>query len=196
MKARLVLLAAYFALTPMFLLILIFYQIFLHGQGTVLAAKTQVTRVENVEQQEVQAVSAGEEIMQLSREVRISALERFFEKYESPLADYADEIVDNADKYGLDYRLLPAIAMQESTLCLKAPKDTNNCWGFGIYGKKKTAFHTYTEAIQTISKTIANEYHAKGLVEPIQIMSKYTPSNNGEWAENVSYVMNRIESSL
>ena len=37
---------------------------------------------------------------------------------------------------GFDYRLLPAIAMQESTLCRSIPVDSHNCWGWGIYGDK------------------------------------------------------------
>jgi hypothetical protein len=86
--------------------------------------------------------------------------------------------------------------MQESTLCLKAPKGTNNCWGFGIYGKKRTSFDSIADAVEVVSKTLARDYHGKGLVEPAEIMTKYTPSNDGVWARNVSYVMERIEASL
>ena len=194
MKKRLVLLAGYFLLAPFFILSLISYQSSLHKRAlaaNVLGASNIVVSFSTV------SVSLLEpEIQERVRDMRIDVLKAFFTRYESPLAKYAAEIVDNADKYGLDYRLLPAIAMQESTLCLKAPKDSNNCWGFGIYGKNKTAFPSYSEAIIAISKTIANDYHARGLVEPIQIMSKYTPSNDGEWAANVSYVMDRISPSL
>jgi hypothetical protein len=126
----------------------------------------------------------------------VDALSAFLSRYDSPLLGYAEEIVNAADKYGLDYRLLPAIAMQESTLCEKAPKDSFNCWGFGIYGKKVTRFDNFSHAIETVSKALAEDYHARGLQDPHEIMTRYTPSNSGEWAENVSYVMGRIAASL
>ena len=86
--------------------------------------------------------------------------------------------------------------MQESTLCEKAPQDSYNCWGFGIYGGKVTRFESFEQAIETIARTLSQNYHAKGLIEPVDIMSRYTPSNTGEWADNVSYVMERISAPL
>jgi len=53
--------------------------------------------------------------------------------------------------------------MQESNLCKKQLKDSFNCWGFGIYGKKVTRFDSYKQAIYTVTKTLANQYKAKGL---------------------------------
>ena len=86
--------------------------------------------------------------------------------------------------------------MQESTLCEKAPADSYNCWGFGIYSGKITRFESFEQAIETIARTLSQNYHAKGLIEPVDIMSRYTPSNTGEWADNVSYVMERISAPL
>src|SRR3989344_9708335 len=83
---------------------------------------------------------------------RVTALQKFFAQYESPLEPYAGLIVELADKYNMDYRLVPAIAMKESTLCHKIPKDSYNCWGYGIYGGKVTRFENYEEAIATVSK--------------------------------------------
>ena len=108
------------------------------------------------------------------KDARIAAVKNFFSFYKSALTPYADEIVKAADKYGLDYRLIPAIAMQESNLCKKAPKDSYNCWGFGIYGKKVTKFDNYNQAIDTVTKTLATKYKAQGLETPEEIMSKYT----------------------
>ena len=117
----------------------------------------------------------------LSKDARVESLRAFLKKHNSPLEDHSEEFVDSAEKYSLDYRLLPAIAMQESNLCKKTPKGSNNCWGFGIYGKKVTKFPNYEEAIDTVSKTLAENYHSIGLTTPEEIMTKYTPSNNGEW---------------
>lgn len=122
---------------------------------------------------------------------RIDALETFFRKYKSELAPFADDVVKTADKYGVDYRLVPAIAMQESNLCKKAPEDTFNCWGWGIYGKNKVAFKSYTHGIEAVSRTLS-EYKEQGLVEPDEIVKKYTPANTNNWSGGVSYFMKEI----
>lgn len=127
---------------------------------------------------------------------RVEVLKEFFSKYGSPLLPFTEQIVQDADTYGLDYRLLPAIAMQESNVCKKMPANSYNCWGFGIYGGKITRFSGFEEAITTVSKTLAKEYVNKGLSRPSDIMKKYTPGSNGSWAYSVSYFMDQIHSSL
>jgi len=133
------------------------------------------------------------------KDERTTVLGNFLEKYDSPLKFYTTEIIEAADKYGLDWRLLPAIAMQESTLCNNLPErysDTYNCWGFGIYGTKVTRFSNYEDAIETVSRSLAINYIAHGLDTPEEIMTKYTPSSNGSWAESVAYVMSRLQTTL
>lgn len=129
----------------------------------------------------------------MSQDARVEIVRQFLQQYNSPLEPHARDIVLAAEAYGLDYRLLPAIAMQESNLCRKAPKDSNNCWGFGIYGGKVRTFETYPEAIEIISKTLAKEYKHKGLVTPDEIMTKYTPSNTGAWADSVNHFMDQLQ---
>ncbi|HMS23108.1 MAG TPA: hypothetical protein PKA38_05125 [Candidatus Levybacteria bacterium] len=130
------------------------------------------------------------------QEARIEVLKEFFKRYNSPLLSHAELIVTTADKYSLDWKLVPAIAMQESTLCKKIPKNSFNCWGFGIYGGKITRFANYDEAIETVTKTLAREYKEKrGLEEPHEIVTRYTPGS-GTWADKVTLVMNTIQNSL
>jgi hypothetical protein len=124
---------------------------------------------------------------------RIERVRQFFKRYNSPLEPYAADIVNAADEYGLDFRLLPAIAMQESGLCKTIPDDSHNCWGFGIYGSKVTRFSDYPEAIDTVTRTLATKYKSKGLVTPEEIMTMYTPSSNGSWAFSVNYFMNQLQ---
>lgn len=123
---------------------------------------------------------------------RKDTISQFFARYNSPLEPFAPEIIQAADRYGIDYRLVPSIAMQESNLCLKIIADSYNCWGFGIYGSKVTRFQNYPEAIDTVTKTLAKEYKNKGLTTPSEIMKKYTPSNNGSWAFGVSHFMDQL----
>ena len=130
------------------------------------------------------------------KDARITIVRDFFKKYKSDLFPYAEDVIIAADKYNLDFRLIPAIAMQESNLCKKAPKDSYNCWGFGIYGKKVTRFDNYKEAIDTVTKTLSLQYKANGLETPDEIMKKYTPGSNGSWANGVNEFMDQLSLNL
>ncbi len=127
------------------------------------------------------------------KEGRIETVRQFLSKYNSPLEPHAEFIVQTADNYEMDFRLIPAIAMQESNLCKKIPIDSHNCWGFGIYGGKVTRFENYPQAIETVTKTLATKYRDRGLITPEQIMSMYTPSSNGSWARSVNHFMEKMQ---
>ncbi len=124
---------------------------------------------------------------------RVANLKAFFRRYGSPLYDEAEHIVNISDKYHFDYRLLPAIAMQESNLCKYIPEDSHNCWGWGIYGTTVTKFDSYADAIETVSRGIKKNYIDKGLVTASKIMEKYTPSSNGSWAKGVNTFLKVLE---
>jgi hypothetical protein len=193
MMRKIILSASFFISTPILLFVSIIYFLFLSynlrlhkgliGQNVNLGvAFAALPSAENV---------LGDSI--ISKDARIEIVKQFFAKYKSPLEPFASNIIDDADKYGLDYRLLPAIAMQESNLCQKVIPNSYNCWGFGIYGNKVTRFENYPEAIDTVAKTLANNYIAGGLNTPEEIMRKYTPSNNGSWAFSVNYFMDMLQ---
>lgn len=126
-------------------------------------------------------------------DARPEILREFFEKHQSPLTTHSFYLVQIADNYNLDFRLLPAIAMQESNLCKKIPENSHNCWGFGIYGDKVTRFDTYELAAEAVAKTLRASYVDKGLLSPEEIMSKYTPSSNGSWAYAVNQFMGEMK---
>ena len=190
---RFFLLISFFILTPVLILISILYLLFLSYDYKVHNGLFTQNPNRNVA---FAALPSAENVFGDSivfKDARIEIVRQFFEKYKSPLVSYASNIVADADKYGLDHRLLPAIAMQESNLCRKIIIDSFNCWGFGIYGKKVTRFESYPEAIDTVSSTLAKNYIAGGLDTPEKIMKKYTPSNNGSWAYSVNYFMNQLQ---
>lgn len=127
-------------------------------------------------------------------DARSRILKAFFRKHGSPLFDYANLIVEVSDRSGFDYRLLPAIAMQESTLCRAIPPGSHNCWGWGIYGDNVISFSSYDEAIKTVAAGIKKEYLDKGLTTASKIMAKYTPSSpNGSWANAVNKFLQDLE---
>ncbi|HLD26502.1 MAG TPA: hypothetical protein VJB63_00890 [Patescibacteria group bacterium] len=124
---------------------------------------------------------------------RADNLRSFFRKHHSPLYDFADLIVKTSDTYHFDYRLLPAIAMQESTLCKYIPENSHNCWGYGIYGSIVTRFSSYYEAIEVVANNLKSNYLDKGYTTPELIMSKYTPRSPGSWARSINLFITSME---
>lgn len=127
-------------------------------------------------------------------DARPKQLEDFIKKYHaaSPLLPYTYFLVETADRYNLHYTLLVAIAMQESHLCRFIPRDSNNCWGLGIYGDKVWRFATYEEAIDALGRTLS-KYQSKGRVQPEEIMQLYTPGSDGSWARAVRHFMDEMQ---
>lgn len=128
-----------------------------------------------------------------TNDIRVANLKYFFRKYDSVLYDKSEFIVKMADTYKLDYRLIPAIAMQESNVCKYIYEGSHNCWGWGIYENKVTRFDSYEEAIETISRGLKLYYVDKGLTTAEAIMRKYTPPSDGSWAFGVNTFLKMIE---
>lgn len=129
------------------------------------------------------------------RDARAKILEQFFKSYHSTLTSYSDCFIQVADKYKLDYRLLPAISMQESNGGRKVILNSFNPFGFGIYGSKVIKFNSWEEAIETVGKALRQDYLNQGLNTPEKIMTKYTPPSlaKGEaWAKGVSTFMEEL----
>ncbi|MEK7458101.1 MAG: hypothetical protein AAB612_01275 [Patescibacteria group bacterium] len=120
----------------------------------------------------------------------------FLARYTSPLQPYdhfAKFIVDTADKYGVDYRLIPAIMMQESNLCKAIPQGSYNCLGFGIHARGTLGFASYEESIDRATRELKKNYIDIGLDTPEKIMTKYTPGSNGSWAASVNQWIAEME---
>lgn len=131
----------------------------------------------------------------ISGDARPEIIERFLKQYNCPLKPYdhyALTFVEVADAYNLDFRLLPAIAMQESNCCRKIPEGSNNCWGYGIYGEKVLRFSSIEDGMKAVAAGLG-KYHNKGLLEPVEIMQKYTPQSQGSWALNVTRFMEMMQ---
>lgn len=127
---------------------------------------------------------------------RFYIIKNYLHQYSSPLEPYAGLIIETSQKYDLDYRLLVAIAQQESNLCKKIPENSYNCWGYGIYGDLVTRFPGYPQGIETVAKGLKKNYIDKGLHTPNQIMAKYTPPSlekGGPWAKAVDQFLADLE---
>ena len=118
---------------------------------------------------------------------RVYVLEQFFNKYNSPLAQYARTFVEVADIYGIDYKLLPSISCQESTCAKVLIEGSYNPFGWGIYGNQYIAYDSYDEAIRKVGKGLYEGYFSKGLDTLDKIAPVYTPPSNGSWLRGVRY---------
>ena len=126
-------------------------------------------------------------------DARPAIVKKYLVRYNSPLIPYAELLVETSDKYSLDFRLVTAIAQQESNLCKIIPPNSYNCWGWGIHSKGTLGFESYEEGIETVSKGLREEYLGKGYITIEDIMSKYTPQSNGSWAFGVNSFMSEMQ---
>lgn len=125
-------------------------------------------------------------------DARVELVSNFLERYKSPLKpyDYFGQVfVDLADKYQIDFRLLPAIAMQESNLCKVIPEGSYNCLGFGVHSKGTLGFESFEANFDRAARELKTNYIDIGLTTPEKIMTKYTPHSNGSWADSVNQWM-------
>jgi len=177
----------FFVITPVFLIFCMFYLSFLNSneRRAVLSASTEAYAAlpnYNAISSEIESDDSKTEIVR-----------QFFAKYNSPLEDYAHDVVLAAEENNIDYKLVPAIAMQESTGCKKIPDDSHNCWGYGIYGQKVIKFESFKDAIYAVSKTLSEKYIQNGLDTPEEIQKKWTPSNDGSWSESVNHFLEQLQ---
>lgn len=110
------------------------------------------------------------------------------------LEPYSHYIVEVSDKYGLDYRLIPAIAMRESGGGNAVKEYTHNAWG---WENGRTVFPSWETAIETVGKTLKTKYADKGLVTPDEIMPVYAPPQiytGGKWARDINHFFEKLQS--
>ncbi|MFH1187144.1 MAG: glucosaminidase domain-containing protein [Candidatus Levyibacteriota bacterium] len=125
-------------------------------------------------------------------DMRVKILKSYLEDNNSPLAGDAQAFVENADKYDLDWRLVAAIAGNESGFGLHIPTASYNAWGWGVYGTNVHYFTSWEDGIETVSKNLRERYMDKwGAQNVYEIGSFYASSPR--WAGNVTLYMNRIE---
>ncbi len=120
---------------------------------------------------------------------RVQNLRNFFQKYNSPLAPYAQDFVEYADIYGIDYRLVPAISGVESTFGKQIPYGSYNAYGWagGDY-----RFNSWKDSIRIVTETLKTKYIDKGAVTIPQIAKIYAPPST-TWAAYVQYFMAKID---
>lgn len=123
------------------------------------------------------------------QDIRVVALQNTLEKYDSPLVPYAQTYVSEADKNGVDWRLLPSIAGLESTFGKRYIEGTYNVYG---WGSGRIYFESWEDGIATINATLRKNYMDKwGAQDVWEIGPIYAESPT--WAVRVNYFMGKID---
>ena len=86
------------------------------------------------------------------REERAEKIDAYFKEKGAPLTGFGETFVEEAEKNGLDWRLLPAIAMRESTGGKQACKKAANSV-FG-YGSCKMSFKSIDDSIRIVAESL------------------------------------------
>lgn len=119
----------------------------------------------------------------ISDDVRVNKLKSYLKENDSPLSDYAQVIVDQADKYDIGWTKLVAISAIESNYGTKIKPGSHNAWGIMINGEVHS-FESWTEGIEYTSKLLSSKYKE---LEMEAIKGRYCPSEDCHegWVEIV-----------
>jgi hypothetical protein len=134
----------------------------------------------------------------LTIDPRILALNKFLSDYHSPMAQYSNVFVSEADRYGLDWRLVASISGVESAFGNKIPSNSNNAWGWRGINKNASGwsmFETWPDGIREITRGLSEGYGVT--LTPFDIEPSYCPpcaeGNAHAWANGVTRFMNELD---
>ncbi|MDE2399924.1 MAG: hypothetical protein KGL67_02875 [Patescibacteria group bacterium] len=121
------------------------------------------------------------------------AIDSYFAAHSMPLKGMGNKMAEEADKNNLDYRLIPAIAVRESTggkhACGNNPFGWDSC---------KTTFKSKDEAVEVLARNLSGNNpntakHYGGSKTTKQILQKYNPpSIVRNYAAEVMGIMDAI----
>lgn len=141
-------------------------------------------------QAKVNAEETAPKIEARQMDQRAEILQGYLSKYNSPMQYQAQDFIDAADAYNLDWKLLPAIAGVESTFGKFIPGGYN-AWGWGVYGNQAIYFDSWREGMFTVSAGLRKNYLDRGLTDPASINRMY--STSPRWNTNVTFFLMDME---
>jgi len=111
-------------------------------------------------------------------------------KYKSPMVGLEQILITTAEKYGLDWTLLAAIAGTESSFAKRMPADCINPYGWGIYGFNKLCFASLEKSINGVAFGLAKKYNISTLES---IAHTYNTVSTDSWISHTKFFMNKIK---
>ena len=131
------------------------------------------------------AAVASDSTLPAREDPRIERLETFFKNYDCPGPFHVHEYLQAADSHELDYRLLPAISLVESTC--GAYERMNNRWG---WASTQSGFESVPAGIDYITEQLAEnpKYKGKSVKEKL-----FTYNPFPQYVRQVERLMRQIE---
>lgn len=117
-------------------------------------------------------------------------LTNYLAKFNSPLQYHAQDFVDAANTYQVDWKLVTAIAGVESTFGKFIPGGYN-AWGWGVYGTQAIYFNSWREGVFTVTKGLKENYIDKGLTDPFAMNKIYAQSKT--WGSRVAFFIEDLK---
>lgn len=122
---------------------------------------------------------------------RAEILSSYLAQKNSPLQYHAQDFIDAADTYDLDWKLVPAISGVESTFGKHIPAASYNGWGWGVYGNNALGFRSWRDGIFTVSEGLKTKYVDRGLTTPTAMNRIYASSPT--WGTKVDFFLTDIQ---
>src|SRR3990172_8660522 len=122
-------------------------------------------------------------------EAREKKINLYFKRRGLPLAGFGKKMVEEAIKNDIDWRMMPAIAMRESTGG-KFMFASNNPFGWG-----ESSFKNFDEAIETIAKNLGGKNHKTASYydgELREVLENYNGRAVLEYPDQVMAIMKKI----
>ncbi len=144
------------------------------------------------------SVQTDADLLQKEREEKAAKIDAYFTQNGMPLAGYGMKMVTEAEKHGIDWRLIPAIAIRESTGGLHQCKSvTYSPFGFGSC---KISFKSYDSAIEILATNLGGDNpntaaHYEGKTVKAILQSYNPPSVVPNYANEVMALMNKIDNT-
>lgn len=141
-----------------------------------------------VQAKEIQVVETIKEVKVVDE--RVIKLQTFLKSKNSPMADYAELIVSEADRNDIGWTWITGISCMESACGLRLPWNSYNAWGLG--GSKFMYFKSWEESIKFMSELIGKNYRHDMLQG---IKSRYCPESDGcrsSWSSIVASASKEI----
>jgi hypothetical protein len=123
-----------------------------------------------------------------SEDPRVSSVRRFFQRTNSPAQHLSDVFIREADNNGLDWRLLPGLALVESG-------GGKHCQKFNLFGwmNGKASFESFTDGIRQVAWHLSNSRYYRNKSLPKMLL---TYNKNPMYRVKVMSVMRLISPSV
>lgn len=121
--------------------------------------------------------------------ITVEEIDSYLRKKHSPLAGLGQVFIDKGREYGVDPRLVIAIAGAETNFGTELCADYN-AWNWFYKDTTKcsaNAFSSWDEGVESVTRGLRRSYLDKGLTTIPKIAEKYTVTEREDWIRNVTF---------